>query len=69
MCSCVVPTEIAKTTMTSVMEKAGRLTTEIVGLLKVEIIEAKDLPALDVGGTSDPFVKCKIVFFGKCSNF
>ena len=46
----------------SVRENAERLTTEILGLLKVEVIEAKDLPALDFGGTSDPFVKCTITF-------
>ncbi len=41
----------------SVMEKGGRLTSEIIGMLKIEVIEAKGLAALDLGGTSDPFVK------------
>lgn len=41
------------------MQKAGRLTDEIVGFLKIDVIEAKDLAALDFGGTSDPYVKGK----------
>ena len=46
-------------TSNSVMQKAGRLTDEIVGFLKIDVIEAKDLAALDFGGTSDPYVKGK----------